>query len=160
MLFCVPNVQFCLLMMDILYLSQTAELHIALCSSVNLFPYRLFIGAIFHMAFNGNHQWCCNPNPFRSLFHSPRQFDGAIVIMSLCVCVCKSVCVSVLLSIIAPLQVQCFSHSPRSVVRLFMHVCFCMCVFVCTVLFAQLQTQHSSLLIHRAVSPDKCTQSC
>lgn len=131
MLFCVPNTQWCLLMMDIDYLSQTAELHLALCSIVNLFLYILFIGAMFHKAFNGNHQWCCNPNPFRSLLYSPCQYDGAIVIMSLCVCV--KVCVSVLLSIITPLQVQGFSHSPGSVVLFFFFLCMCvcMCVFVC-----------------------------
>lgn len=145
-----------------IYSVSLIELPIVLCFSVNLFPYRLFIGALYHEAFNGNHQWCCHPNPFRSLLYCPCQFDEAIVIMSLCVCASVEVCVclSVLLSIITPLQVQGFSHSLHSVVCLFMHVCVCMCAFLCPVPFAQLQTQHSSLLIHGAASPDKSTQSC
>lgn len=154
---------FCFLMMDKQYLSQTAGLHIALCSSVNLFPYRLFMGGIYHKAFNGNHQWCCNPNPFRSLLYSPRQFDGAVVIMSLCVCICVRVKVCVYLTQhYHSITGARFFTQPSFYCAFVMHVCVCMCVcvFLCTVLFAQLQTQHSTLLIHTAVSPDKCTQSC
>lgn len=124
---------------------------------------RLFIGAIHHKAFNGNHQWCCNPNPFRSLLYSPSQFDGAVVIMSACLCACvEKVCVCLTQHYHSITGAGFCSHSLPSVVCLFMHVCVCMCVYVCvcTVLFAQLQTQHSALLIHRAVSPDKSTQSC
>lgn len=45
--------------------------------------------------------------------------------------------------------------------RVFMHVCcVCMCMFLCTVLFAQLQTQQSTLLIDSPASPDNSTQSC
>lgn len=118
-----------------IYSVSLIELPIVLCFSVNLFPYRLFIGALYHEAFNGNHQWCCHPNPFRSLLYCPCQFDEAIVIMSLCVCTSVEVCVclSVLLSIITPLQVQGFSHSLHSVVCLFMHVCVFVSSAICTI---------------------------
>lgn len=39
-----------------------------------------------------------------------------------------------------------------------LHVCICTFEFLCIVLFAQLQTQHSALLMPRAVYPDNCTQ--
>ncbi len=145
MLFCVPDVQGCLLMMDIQYLCQTAELHIALSSSVNLFPYRLFIGAIFHKPFNGNHQWCCNPNPFRSLLYSPRRFDGAVVIMSLCECVCVCVCARVCGKVCVCLSYSALSLHYRCRVfhtalcgafvyaRVCLHVCVCVYGAICTI---------------------------
>lgn len=52
-----------------------------------------------------------------------------------------------------------FFHTPCVLLRgCNAHVCTC--VFVCTTLFAQLQTQHSPLRLHTTVFPDKCTQSC
>lgn len=89
-------------------------------------------------------------------------FVFACVCVKVCniyMCVRLRVCVSVLLSIISPLQVQDFFHTPCVLLRgCNAHVCTC--VFVCTTLFAQLQTQHSPLRLHTTVFTDKCTQSC
>lgn len=73
-----------------------------------------------------------------------------------CVCVCATVCV--LLSVITPLQVQVFFHRAPFLL-LGCYACGCMCVLVDTMLFAQLQAQHSPL-IHPLVALDKHTQSC
>lgn len=138
-----------------IYSICNTEFPLVPCVCVNLFPYRPFIGAIYHEAFNDNHQWCCHPNPFRSLLYCPRQFDEAIVIMSPSACVRACVCLTQHYHSVAGAWLF------HPVVCLFMHVCVCICVCLsCTELFAQVQTQHSSLLIHRPISPDKSTQSC
>lgn len=106
-----------------IYSICTTELPLVPCICVNLFLYRPFIGAIYHKAFNDNHQWCCHPNPFRSLLYSPRQFDEAIVIMSPSACVRACVCLTQHYT--TPLQVHGCST--------LLCVCLCMCAsaFVC-----------------------------
>lgn len=99
------------------------------------------------------------------------QLNGAIVIMSLCLCVCVWKCVTYICVRACVCVCVCLTQHYLSITGVgffhtpcvLLHGCnarVCTCVFVCTTLFAQLQTQHSPLRLHTTVFPDKCTQSC
>ena len=85
----------------------------------------------------------------------------ALQSLRLCVCVFVCVCARVCLSYSAlSLHYRCRVFHTALFLLYGCCACVCMCVFVYTIQFAQLQTQHSTPLIHTVVSTDKRTQSC